>query len=218
MKISNLAAAISVSKIGTYVVAADEIFDRLETESQLRKKAVVLSIGDLEIQLEKWRRSGAKVVFTNGCFDILHRGHVEYLQKAKRLGDYLIVGINTNRSVKALKGVSRPVNDEYDRAFLIASLRCVDRVVLFDDDTPYELIKKVAPDVLVKGGDYREDEVVGREFAKETVILPFVEGYSTTGIIVRAGLGTKKSNLEETNPKAEVETESGFTTEETATG
>lgn len=186
VKISNSAAAISVSKIGTYVVGADEIFDQLEAEARLRKKAVVLSIADLELQLKKWRRSGAKVVFTNGCFDILHRGHVEYLQKAKTLGDYLIVGINTNRSVRALKGMTRPINDENDRAFLIASLRCVDRVVLFDDDTPYELIKTVAPDILVKGGDYREDEVVGREFAKETVILPFVKGYSTTGMIVRA--------------------------------
>lgn len=186
VKISNSAAAISVSKIGTYVVAADEIFDQLEAEARLRKKAVVLSIADLELQLKKWRRSGAKVVFTNGCFDILHRGHVEYLQKAKTLGDYLIVGINTNRSVRALKGMARPINDENDRAFLIASLRCVDRVVLFDDDTPYELIKTVAPDILVKGGDYREDEVVGREFAKETVILPFVKGYSTTGMIARA--------------------------------
>lgn len=186
VKISNFAAAISVSKIGTYVVTADEIFDRLEEEACFEKKAVIFSFDALELQLRKWRRSGAKIVFTNGCFDILHRGHVEYLQKAKTLGDYLIVGINTNRSVKALKGITRPVNDEYDRAFLIASLRCVDRVVLFDDDTPYELIKMVVPDILVKGGDYREDEVVGREFAGKTVILPLVEGYSTTAIIARA--------------------------------
>lgn len=189
VKISNLAASISVSRIGTYAVAADEIFDWLESEAYAGKKTVFSSFDDLKSELKKWRKSGAKIVFTNGCFDILHRGHVEYLQKAKALGDYLIVGINTNRSVRALKGVNRPVNDENDRAFLLSSLRCVDRVVFFDDDTPYELIKMIAPDILVKGGDYRVDEVVGREFAKETVIMPLVEGYSTTGIIARnAGL------------------------------
>lgn len=186
VKNSNFAAAISVSKIGTYVVSADEIFDWLEAENCLRKKTTVTALDDLELQLSKWKRNGSRIVFTNGCFDILHRGHVDYLQKAKALGDYLVVGINTNRSVKALKGEARPVNDENDRAFLLSSLRCVDRVVLFDDDTPYELIKLIAPDILVKGGDYREDEVVGREFAKETVIIPLVEGYSTTGIIAKA--------------------------------
>jgi len=186
VKISNFAAAISVSKIGTYVVSADEIFDWLEEEMGFRKKDTVTTFEDLEIQLKKWRRNGAKIVFTNGCFDILHRGHVDYLQRAKVLGDYLVVGVNTNRSVRELKGKTRPVNDENDRAFLLASLRCVDRVVLFDDNTPYELIKMVEPDILVKGGDYREDEVVGREYAKKTVILPLVEGYSTTGIIAKA--------------------------------
>lgn len=186
VKISNLAAAISVSRSGTYVVAADEIFDWLEADACTGKKGVVSSYDELGPELKKWRKSGAKIVFTNGCFDILHRGHVEYLQKAKALGDYLIVGVNTNRSVRALKGVTRPVNDEKDRAFLLSSLRCVDRVVFFDDDTPYELIKMVAPDILVKGGDYRVDEVVGREFAKETVIMSLVEGYSTTQIIARS--------------------------------
>lgn len=186
VRISNFAAAISVSKIGTYVVSADEIFDWMETENCLREKAAITAMGDLELHIKIWRKNGAKIVFTNGCFDILHRGHVDCLEKAKALGDYLIVGINTNRSVKALKGETRPLNDENDRAFILSSLRCVDRVVLFDDDTPYELIKVVAPDVLVKGGDYREDEVVGREFAKKTVIVPLVEGYSTTGMIAKA--------------------------------
>lgn len=183
IKISNFAAAISVSKIGTYVVTAEEIFDWLEEEPSSGKKAAVTAFDDLEQQIKKWRKSGAKIVFTNGCFDILHRGHVDYLQKAKALGDYLVIGINTNRSVRALKGELRPVNDENDRAFLLSSLRCVDRVVLFDDDTPYELIKMIAPDILVKGGDYSVDDVVGREFAKETVIIPLIDGYSTTGTI-----------------------------------
>lgn len=186
VKISNFAAAISVSKIGTYIVSADEIFDCLEATASPGKKAAVTTFSDLAIQLGKWRKSGAKIVFTNGCFDILHRGHVDYLQKAKALGDYLVVGLNTNRSVKALKGEARPLNDESDRAFVLSSLRCVDRVVLFDDDTPYELIKMVAPDVLVKGGDYSVDEVIGREFAKETVIMPLVAGYSTTGMLAKA--------------------------------
>ena len=103
------------------------------------------------------------------------------------LGDYLVVGVNTDRSVKALKGTDRPINNEDDRAYLLSSLSCVDKVVLFDDDTPYELIKMIAPDFLVKGGDYKEDEVVGREFARNTVILPLVKGYSTTRIITKAG-------------------------------
>lgn len=185
IKISNFAAAISVSKIGTYVVAAGEIFDWLETAAGSWKNEAIIDCEGLKAQLKEWRNNDAKIVFTNGCFDILHRGHVDYLQKAKALGDYLVVGINTNRSVKALKGEARPLNDEKDRAFLLAALRSVDRVVLFDDDTPYELIKIVMPDILVKGGDYKEDEVVGREFAKETVIIPLVEGYSTTGLLAK---------------------------------
>ena len=124
-------------------------------------------------------------MFTNGCFDILHLGHVKYLQKAKALGDKLIVGVNSNDSVKRLKGPSRPVNDEYDRAYLLASLEVVDYVVIFEEDTPYELIKRIKPDILVKGADYKGKKVVGSDIAKEVRLINFVEGKSTTSIIKR---------------------------------
>lgn len=128
-----------------------------------------------------------KIVFTNGCFDILHAGHVDYLFNAAQLGDILVVGLNTDNSVKRLKGENRPINKEYDRATLLASLYFVDYVVMFDEDTPLELIKKIKPQVLVKGGDYKVEDVVGADFVKksggEVIILPFKDGYSSSSII-----------------------------------
>ena len=131
------------------------------------------------------RQTGLRIVFTNGCFDILHRGHATYLQAARALGDKLIVGVNADVSVRRLKGEHRPVNSEADRAYLLASLAAVDYVVIFSEDTPYELLAQVRPDVLVKGGDYQLEEVVGREFAQEVQLIDFVEGYSTTQTIRR---------------------------------
>jgi rfaE bifunctional protein nucleotidyltransferase chain/domain len=129
------------------------------------------------------------VVFTNGCFDILHRGHVAYLNAARALGDRLVVGVNTDASVRRLKGEGRPVVGEDDRAFVLAGLACVDAVTLFDEDTPAELIAALVPDVLVKGGDYAPDAVVGRETVEAAggrlVLIPFVEGRSTTTILHR---------------------------------
>ncbi len=131
-----------------------------------------------------------RVVFTNGCFDILHRGHVEYLHTARRLGDLLIVGLNGNDSVRRLKGEGRPVNDYEDRATVLAGLEAVDAVVRFDDDTPLRLIEALLPDVLVKGGDYRPDEIVGAhevvQAGGEVVVAPLVPGRSTSDIIERA--------------------------------
>lgn len=134
-------------------------------------------------ELQKERNVARKVVFTNGCFDILHRGHVTYLRKARSLGDLLVIGLNTDASVKRLKGESRPINQEDDRAFILESLACVDYVVKFEEDTPHELLSKVQPDILVKGGDYKLEDVVGREFAKEVILIDFVDGYSTTKTI-----------------------------------
>lgn len=133
--------------------------------------------------LEQDRAAGKKIVFTNGCFDILHRGHATYLRAARSLGDKLIIGLNTDASVKRLKGENRPVNHEDDRAYLLESLACVDYVVKFGEDTPYELLSKIRPDILVKGGDYKIEEVVGREFAGEVILIDFVDGYSTTKTI-----------------------------------
>jgi rfaE bifunctional protein nucleotidyltransferase chain/domain len=134
-----------------------------------------------------WRATGKKIVFTNGCFDILHHGHLDLLARAADFGNILIVGVNTDSSVHRLKGPDRPVTNEADRAFQVASLLCTDAVCLFDEDTPEALIKLIKPDVLVKGGDYTIDKIVGAEFVRSnggTVeIIPFVEGYSTTSII-----------------------------------
>lgn len=142
-------------------------------------------------KLEKWledcRKNGKKIVFSNGCFDILHRGHVEYLSKAAAFGDVMVIGLNTDASVRRLKGPSRPVNDEKARAFVLAGLECVTAVVLFDEDTPYNLIKTVQPDVLVKGSDYKPEEIVGYDVVTakggKVVTVDLVEGYSTTKTI-----------------------------------
>ncbi|GMV07653.1 MAG: glycerol-3-phosphate cytidylyltransferase [Gemmatimonadota bacterium] len=131
-----------------------------------------------------------RVVFTNGCFDLLHRGHVAYLGEARSLGDVLVVGVNTDASVRRLeKDGSRPLVGQDDRAYVLASLACVDAVTLFDEDTPLRLITALVPDVLVKGGDYAPHQVVGREVVEgaggELALIPFVEGYSTTGLVKR---------------------------------
>ncbi len=122
------------------------------------------------------------VVFTNSCFDILHRGHIEYLEQSKKLGDKLVVGLNSDESVKRLKGDSRPINNEDDRYRALKALRCVDEVYIFDDDTPYNLIKTVEPDIITKGGDYRPEDVIGNDLA-EVIIIPYLENYSTTNIV-----------------------------------
>lgn len=147
----------------------------------------IYSREDLIKQVARWRFLGKSISFTNGCFDILHTGHISSLSEAAKEGDILIVGLNTDASTKRLKGNERPVNNENGRALLLASLAVVDAVSLFDEDTPYELITAIMPDVIVKGGDYTLDQMIG---AKEiianggrVVINPIVEGFSTTGII-----------------------------------
>jgi D-beta-D-heptose 7-phosphate kinase/D-beta-D-heptose 1-phosphate adenosyltransferase len=141
----------------------------------------------LEEQVYRWKFLGQKIAFTNGCFDVLHKGHIASLSQAAKEADVLVVGLNSDASTKRLKGEGRPVNNETARATVLASLLMVDAVILFDEDTPLELIKKVMPDVIVKGGDYTIEQIVG---AKEVmahggrvVINPIVEGYSTTGIL-----------------------------------
>lgn len=128
-----------------------------------------------------------KVVFTNGCFDVLHRGHVTYLAQARDLGDCLVVGLNTDASVKRLKGESRPINCDNDRAFVLAALSSIDYIVLFEEDTPKNLIEQIKPDILVKGGDYQIDNIVGADFVLknggQVLTIPFVDGYSSTKII-----------------------------------
>jgi rfaE bifunctional protein nucleotidyltransferase chain/domain len=135
---------------------------------------------------------GKSIVFTNGCFDIIHAGHVLYLEQARALGDILIVGLNSDSSVKRLKGEGRPVNIQQNRALVLAALEAVSYVIIFNEDTPYELIKAIQPDVLVKGGDWKEDSIVGADIVRnkggKVISLPFWEGLSSTSIIEKAGL------------------------------
>ncbi len=143
----------------------------------------------LERQLAVWRFKKERLVFTNGCFDILHRGHIEYLARAADLGSVLIVGLNTDASVQRLKGIGRPVNNEHDRALLLASLYFVDAVILFDEDTPYRLIQRVQPDILVKGGDYQADDIVGNDIVRarggQIIVIDLLPGYSTTSLYTK---------------------------------
>lgn len=140
----------------------------------------------LQQALLQWRTAGARIVFTNGCFDLLHYGHLHYLAQARDLGDCLIVGLNSAASVKRLKGPHRPINDELTRTHLLAALEMVDAVVVFEADTPLNLIHIVAPDILVKGGDWKPEQIVGSDFVLgrggQVLSLPFVAGYSTTNI------------------------------------
>ena len=152
----------------------------------IRKK--IFDGNDVEFSrmLAIWRFQGKKIVFTNGCFDILHLGHIDYLAAASELGDLLIIGLNTDQSVNKIKGNNRPFQDEISRAFVLASLGFVDYVVYFGEDTPYNLIKTIQPDVLVKGADYKPEDIVGYDIVKnkggEIIIIEFLEGYSTSAI------------------------------------
>ena len=180
---SNLAAGVVVGKIGSATVTLDEIE---EYEASLHKStsdAHIKSFSEIESIVQRYKDSGKKIVFTNGCFDILHVGHVKYLQVAKSFGDILIVGLNSDESVSRLKGPSRPINIAPDRAYLLAALEAVDFVVPFEDDTPHDLIKMISPDTLVKGGDYEGKKVVGSEFSGELKLVEFVDGKSTTRTI-----------------------------------
>ena len=152
-------------------------------------KDKILTLDALLAKVKEWKQAGDKIVFTNGCFDLIHLGHVDYLEKASSKGDRMVLGLNTDSSVRRLKGDARPVTDEYSRARVLASLQFIDAVILFDEDTPYELIRAVLPDILVKGNDYLAENIVGADIVMnnggkvETVEL--VEGYSTTNIISR---------------------------------
>ncbi|MGM9528806.1 MAG: D-glycero-beta-D-manno-heptose-7-phosphate kinase [Phascolarctobacterium sp.] len=193
---ANRAAGIVVAKVGTYPVHRDELLKDLLTEERKQGRGYrTLSWQEIASLAATWKACGEKIVFTNGCFDILHVGHVTYLEKARNLGKHLIVGLNTDASVRRLKGATRPLVHELDRARVLAALACVDAVVLFDQDTPTELIEKIRPDILVKGGDYRPDQVAGREYAGEVRIIEFEDGYSTTGVVEKIANMVKEGKL-----------------------
>lgn len=182
VEISNIAAGVAVSKAGTYDVSLNDLFD-YESGTSFWYENKIVEIKDISELVKKWKKSGQTVVFTNGCFDVIHIGHLDYLNKARRLGNKLIVGLNSDASVRRLKGENRPVNGQDERLRMLAALQCVDVVIVFDEDTPENLISKIHPDFLVKGGDYKREEIVGRQYAKEVITIPFVDGFSTTSII-----------------------------------
>lgn len=187
-RLANLAAGVVVGKVGTSTVTVEELRDAvahlaLEYDSKIKRREVLRELLDVE------RRRGKRIVFTNGCFDLLHVGHVKYLQKARRLGDLLVLGLNSDDSIRRLKGPNRPLIGEQERAHILAALSCVDFVVLFDEDTPLDLIRMLRPDILVKGGDYTPETVVGREIVESyggrIALIDLVDGRSTTNIIER---------------------------------
>jgi len=183
IQFANLAAGIAVAKIGSSTVTLDEI---IEYESSLNKSSSADKIKTqteiLEITIDL-KDKDSKVVFTNGCFDIIHAGHIQYLEEAKSLGDVLILGLNSDQSVRNLKGKNRPINNQQDRALILAALEAVDYVVIFDKDNPFELVEAIKPNILVKGSDYKGKEVIGSDQADELILVKFINGKSSTETI-----------------------------------
>lgn len=198
-RIANYAAGIVVAKLGTQPVTFPELDMSMKKNSSAgsdKHTAKIFSLDAAVIQTKTWQAAGEKVIFTNGCFDLLHPGHIDLLNQAKAFGDHLIVGLNTDASVKRLKGAKRPILNENDRAAILGALESVGMVVMFDQDTPRELISALKPDILVKGADYRPEEVVGRDIVEsyggEIKLVELLEGYSTTGIVNRIPGPTNK--------------------------
>jgi len=183
IEFANLAAGVVVGKLGSATASLEEIE---EYKSSLHKSSIeshIKTFEQIDLTVQRLKKLGKKIVFTNGCFDILHRGHVSYLDIAKSFGDILILGLNSDESVKRLKGKNRPINNQEDRGFILAALESVDYVVNFTQDTPYELIDLIKPDILVKGADYEGKNVVGSDIAKEVKLVTFIDGKSTTKTI-----------------------------------
>jgi len=183
IQFANLASGVVVGKIGAATASLNEIIEyessinKSNSDEHIKTWKEIFSI-TRELKIKK-----RKIVFTNGCFDILHIGHIKYLEEAKSHGDILILGLNSDESIRKLKGESRPINSQADRAYILASLEVVDFLVVFDQDTPLELIDLIKPDVLVKGGDYKGEKIVGQDIAKELKLVKFIDGKSTTNTI-----------------------------------
>lgn len=189
VQLANVAAGVVVGKVGTVPVEKHELLAALEPEIALHAVDKVVNRTELTSRVSLWKANGERVVFTNGCFDLLHIGHITVLEQARRVGDRLIVAINSDASVNCLKGPSRPIVGENERARVLAALAAVDAVVIFGEPTPLELIISFQPDVIVKGGDYSPDTVVGAKevaaWGGQVKIVPTVEGFSTTGLIAK---------------------------------
>jgi len=186
VRIANQAAGIVVGKLGTAYVTQIELLENLNNRKEKTVEKII-SRKDLPLVLSKLRKNVKKIAFTNGCFDLFHRGHLHLLKEAKKFGDILIVGINSDRSTRRLKGKERPFISQSDRARIIAELDCVDHVVIFDEDTPLELIKEIKPDVLIKGSDYTVDQIVGKDIVEsyggKVQIVKLIVGYSTSMLV-----------------------------------
>ncbi|MDO5484256.1 MAG: D-glycero-beta-D-manno-heptose 1-phosphate adenylyltransferase, partial [Desulfovibrionaceae bacterium] len=189
-RIANVAAGLAVGKVGTAPVTLTELSAALHEQAENPKLCLWSSLRE---KLEEWRRKNETVVFTNGCFDLLHPGHISLIRQCAALGDRLVVGLNSDASVRRLKGPTRPIQNEQSRALLLAAMQNVDAVILFEEDTPLDLIRQVRPDVLVKGSDYSEDKVVGADFVKSyggsVYLAQLVDGCSTTGLARRIAGG-----------------------------
>jgi len=194
---ANLAAGIAVGKVGTQPVFLDELNRILGGVGEHSPK--ICSRKEALRRIVHWKEMGQRIVFANGCFDLLHAGHVNLLHAAAREGNRLVVALNSDSSVKRLKGPARPILDQNDRANIVAALECVDLVTLFDDDTPLDLINLFMPDVLVKGGDYRREQVVGHEevegWGGKVVLIPLTQGKSTTGVVDRIAEASKTKGI-----------------------
>jgi D-beta-D-heptose 7-phosphate kinase/D-beta-D-heptose 1-phosphate adenosyltransferase len=191
LQLANIAAGIVVGKVGTVPVTQAELLKALVSEDGQSQADKICDRAQLTALVSHWKENQQIIVFTNGCFDLLHAGHVTYLEAAKKTGDKLILGLNTDRSVSALKGPTRPVVNEGDRARVLAALASVDAVILFDEDTPLQLIDAIRPDVIVKGDDYTEEQVVGgtevKSWGGSVKLIPLVQGRSTSNIIKKLG-------------------------------
>ena len=190
-RMATAAAAVAVSKKGTASVTAAEVRRKILPHAFLAaEEKIVATSDDLDALLLEWRKQGLRIGFTNGCFDILHPGHVKVLTAARGACDRLIVGLNSDASVKRLKGETRPVQSERARAEVLAALEAVDLVAIFEEDTPLKLIEEIKPSVLVKGGDYTREQVVGHEIVEahggEVVLVEVLAGFSTTSLVDRA--------------------------------
>jgi D-beta-D-heptose 7-phosphate kinase/D-beta-D-heptose 1-phosphate adenosyltransferase len=191
VRAANAAAAVVVGKRGTATLSVAELRSRLLPASSLAaEEKIIFDWSVLDERLQEWRRRGLRVGFTNGCFDLLHRGHVKLLAQARAACDRLVVGLNDDASVRRLKGDSRPLQDVHSRAEVLAALEAVDLVAVFGEDTPLALIERVRPQVLVKGGDYRREDVVGHDLVEaaggETILVDLVPGHSTTALVHRS--------------------------------
>jgi D-beta-D-heptose 7-phosphate kinase/D-beta-D-heptose 1-phosphate adenosyltransferase len=185
--LANYAAGVVVAKVGTVPISRQELLSAITAEESSAQSNKFCDLETAKKRIEEWRARGERIVFTNGCFDLLHVGHVSYLERARREGQRLVVGLNSDRSVRALKGESRPLIPERERAHVLAALISVDIVVIFDEETPLQLIEVFRPEVLAKGADYTESQVVGAEEVKswggKVVLVQLVEGLSTTNIV-----------------------------------